>query len=82
MERRKTTRTSGFWEATYKKDNLHYGLFWLYKENRMCVDEIRDFVIAKSNGTIVWEEQSLYRALRKYEQIDVLDFELRKGSKD
>lgn len=47
----------------------------------MYVDEIRDFVITKSNGTITCEEQSLYRALRKYEQIDVLDYELRKGNK-
>lgn len=45
------------------------------------MDEIKDFVESKSNGTITCEEQSLYRVLRKYEHIDVLKYELRKGNK-
>ena len=35
----------------------------------------------KSKGTISCEEQSLYRALRKYEVINVLNYELRKGNR-
>ena len=66
------------WEETYKKGQLTLWIFLALQEDKMYVDEIRDFVITKSNGTITCEEQSLYRALRKYEQIDVLDYELRK----
>jgi PadR family transcriptional regulator PadR len=69
------------WEETYKKGQLTLWIFLALQEDKMYVDEIRDFVITKSNGTITCEEQSLYRALRKYEQIDVLDYELRKGNK-
>ncbi|HHT21782.1 MAG TPA: PadR family transcriptional regulator [Bacteroidales bacterium] len=69
------------WEETYKKGQLTLWTFLALQEDRMCVDEIRDFVIRKSNGTISWEEQSLYRALRKYEQINVLSYEMRKGNK-
>lgn len=35
----------------------------------------------KSNQTIKCEEQSLYRALRKYEHINVLSYELKTGNK-
>ena len=69
------------WEETYKKGQLTLWIFLALQEDKMYVDEIRDFVITKSNGTITCEEQSLYRALRKYERIDVLDYELRKGNK-
>ncbi len=69
------------WEETYKKGQLTLWTFLALQEDKMCVDEIRDFVIRKSNGTISWEEQSLYRALRKYEQINVLSYEMRKGNK-
>lgn len=69
------------WEETYKKGQLTLWIFLALQEGRKYVDEIKDFVVTKSGGAITCEEQSLYRALRKYEQIDVLDFELRKGNK-
>ena len=69
------------WEATYKKGQLTLWIFLSLKEEKKYVDEIKEFVEKKSNGTITCEEQSLYRALRKYEQIKVLDYELRKGNK-
>lgn len=69
------------WEETYKKGQLTLWIFLALQEDRKYVDEIKDFVVRKSGGAITCEEQSLYRALRKYEQIDVLDFELRKGNK-
>ena len=43
--------------------------------------EIKDFVETKSKGTITCEEQSLYRALRKFEHINVLKYEMRKGNR-
>lgn len=69
------------WENTYKKGQLTLWIFLSLQENEKYVDEIKDFVEKKSNGTITCEEQSLYRALRKYEHIDVLKHELRKGNK-
>lgn len=69
------------WEETYKKGQLTLWIFLALQEERRYVDEIKDFVETKSDGAITCEEQSLYRALRKYEQIDVLGYELRKGNK-
>mgnify|MGYP001382573495 CR=1 FL=1 len=69
------------WEETYKKGQLTLWIFLALKEERKYVEEIKEFVETKSKGAISCEEQSLYRALRKYEHIDVLAYELRKGNK-
>jgi DNA-binding PadR family transcriptional regulator len=69
------------WEDTYKKGQLTLWIFLSLQESEKYVEEIKDFVETKSNGTITCEEQSLYRALRKYEHIDVLNHKLRKGNK-
>ena len=69
------------WEDTYKKGQLTLWIFLSLRENKKYVDEIKEFVETKSNGTITCEEQSLYRALRKYEHLDVVRHELRKGNK-
>ena len=77
----KLTELLSSWEDTYKKGQLTLWIFLSLQEGKKYVDEIKDFVETKSNGTITCEEQSLYRALRKYEMIDVLQYELRKGNK-
>ena len=69
------------WEETYKKGQLTLWIFLSLKEGEKYVDEIKEFVETKSKGTISCEEQSLYRALRKYEVINVLNYELRKGNR-
>lgn len=69
------------WENTYKKGQLTLWIFMALQENNKYVDEIKDFINQKSAGTISCEEQSLYRALRKYEHLQILSFEKRAGNK-
>lgn len=69
------------WENTYKKGQLTLWIFMSLQESKKYVDEIKIFIEKKSNGTINCEEQSLYRALRKYEHINVLTHELKEGNK-
>jgi PadR family transcriptional regulator PadR len=69
------------WEETYKKGQLTLWVFLSLQDGDKCVDEIKEFIENKSNGIITCEEQSLYRALRKYEHIDVVTFDYRKGNK-
>ena len=64
------------WEDTYKKGQLTLWIFMALQESKKYVDEIKNFIEKKSDGTISCEEQSLYRALRKYEHIDVLTYDL------
>lgn len=69
------------WEETYKKGQLTLWVFLSLQEDTKYVDEIKSFVESKSMGTMTCEEQSLYRVLRKYEHIGILNYELRKGHK-
>ena len=69
------------WEETYKKGQLTLWIFLALKDGQKYVDEIKEFIESKSKNTINCEEQSLYRNLRKYEHIDVVTFENKKGNK-
>jgi len=69
------------WEETYKKGQLTFWILLSLREDKKYVDEIKVFVEEKSNQTINCETQSLYRVLRKFEHIGVVDYEARKGNK-
>jgi PadR family transcriptional regulator PadR len=69
------------WEETHKKGQLTFWIFLALQKEKKYVDEIKEFVETQSKGTITCEEQSLYRALRKYEHIQVVAYETGKGHK-
>ncbi len=69
------------WEETYKKGQLTLWIFLSLKDGKKYVDEIKSFVEKKSNHTMTCESQSLYRNLRKYQHIGVVDFETGVGNK-
>jgi DNA-binding PadR family transcriptional regulator len=69
------------WEETYKKGQLTFWIFLSLKHGKKYVDEIKSFVEEQSNRTMTCESQSLYRNLRKYQHIGVVDFETGEGNK-
>lgn len=69
------------WENTYKKGQLTLWIFMSLQDKDRYVDEIKKFIEINSRGTIKCEEQSLYRALRKYEHIEVVKHKLKEGNK-
>jgi PadR family transcriptional regulator, regulatory protein PadR len=69
------------WEETYKKGQLTLWVFLALKDNKKYVDEIKSFVEEQSKNTMTCEEQSLYRNLRKYQHLGVVDYESGKGNK-
>lgn len=69
------------WEETYKKGQLTLWIFLSLKHGKKYVDEIKSFVEEQSNHTMTCESQSLYRTLRKYQHVGVVDFETGKGNK-
>lgn len=69
------------WEETYKKGQLTLWIFLALKDKQKYVEEIKHFVETESNNTMKCEEQSLYRNLRKYKHINVVDFTTQKGNK-
>lgn len=69
------------WEDTYKKGQLTLWIFLALKDDKKYVDDIKSFVEEQSNQTMTCEEQSLYRNLRKYQHLGVVDYESGKGNK-
>jgi len=69
------------WEDTYKKGQLTLWIFLALKDGPKYVNEIRDFIVEYSEGTISCEEQSLYRALRKFNHLKIVGFSSGKGNK-
>lgn len=69
------------WEETYKKGQLTLWIFLSLKDGKKYVDEIKSFVEEQSNHTMTCESQSLYRNLRKYQHIGVVDFQTGEGNK-
>ncbi len=69
------------WEDTYKKGQLTLWIFLSLKDDKKYVEEIKSFVEEQSNYTMTCEEQSLYRTLRKFQHLGVVDYESGKGNK-
>ena len=69
------------WEETYKKGQLTLWVFLSLKDGKKYVDEIKTFVEEESNQTMSCENQSLYRNLRKFQHLGVVDFEAGEGNK-
>ncbi|MCD7963145.1 MAG: PadR family transcriptional regulator [Rikenellaceae bacterium] len=69
------------WEETYKKGQLTLWIFLALKDGKKYVDEIREFVEINSCKTMHCEDQSLYRSLRKYRELEIVDYETAKGNK-
>jgi DNA-binding PadR family transcriptional regulator len=69
------------WEETYKKGQLTLWIFLSLKDGKKYVDEIKAFVEDQSMNTMTCESQSLYRNLRKFQHVGVVDFESGVGNK-
>lgn len=69
------------WEETYKKGQLTLWLLLSLRDQARYMAEIREFISSKAKGTLSCEEQSVYRALRKFYDLEIVDYELREGQK-
>lgn len=69
------------WEETYKKGQLTLWIFLSLKDGRKYVEEIKKFVEEESKQTMQCESQSLYRNLRKFQHLGVVNHETGVGHK-
>lgn len=67
------------WEETHKKGQLTLWIFLALRDGPKYVGEIKDFIEINTDKTIICEEQSLYRALRKFQQVEMTGFNPGKG---
>ncbi|MFN8209012.1 MAG: PadR family transcriptional regulator [Bacteroidales bacterium] len=69
------------WEETYKKGQLTLWIFLSLREGPKYVEELRDSIEKLSAGTIACEEMSLYRTLRKFHHLGIVQYTTGKGNK-
>ena len=69
------------WELTYKKGQLTFWILISLKEGPKYIDEIIRFMDHYSMGVVSYDEQSIYRALRKYYDTEIVSYELQDGNK-
>ncbi len=67
------------WEENYKKGQLTLWIFLALKDKERFVDEIKEYVESATDGTLTCEEQSLYRTLRKYKELDMVNYHSKPG---
>ncbi|AXT20724.1 PadR family transcriptional regulator [Flavobacteriaceae bacterium AU392] len=75
------TKLLSSWEETYKKGQLTFWLLLSLKNDSLYINEIQDFIKSITKGTISCEDQSIYRSLRKYYDLEIVDYELKEGYK-
>ena len=54
------------WEKNYKKGLLTFWIMLLLSENELYAYEMPEAIVAISQGTIAAEDNSIYRALRRF----------------
>ena len=69
------------WEGTYKKGQLTLWLLLSIRDQPRYISEIKEFINTHTQGTLTCEDQSVYRALRKFYDLEIVDYELRDGHK-
>lgn len=69
------------WEDVYKKGQLTFWMLLALKEKPRYVDEIKQFVEESTRGSFTCEEMSLYRSLRKFYDLEIVDYEHKEGNK-
>lgn len=69
------------WEEVYKKGQLTLWIFLALRDSAKYVEEIQTWIKRQTNGIFDVEEQSLYRALRKFHDLEIVDFEEREGNR-
>lgn len=61
------------WESVYKKGLLTFWLLLLLHERPMYAFEMGELLAQVGQGTVTADEKSLYRALRRFEAMDLVE---------
>src|SRR5215475_10745581 len=68
------------WEDVYKKGQLTLWVLLALKDGPKHMAEIKAFLERATNGTLTVDDQSLYRALRRYDETELADYETAPGN--
>ncbi len=67
------------WEEMYKKGQLTLWILLALKDDPKHMASIKDFIKKSTNGSLSADDQSMYRALRRYYDAELVDYEEQPG---
>ncbi len=69
------------WEDVYKKSQLTLWILLALKDAPKHMSQIKQFIVGISGDAMAADDQSMYRALRRFKDAQMVDFTLRAGTK-
>lgn len=67
------------WEDIHKKSQLTLWIFLSLKDGPKHMAQMKQFIHSITNGNIIADDQSMYRALRRFKEGRMVDYTLRIG---
>jgi PadR family transcriptional regulator PadR len=68
------------WEEVFKKGQLTLWIMLALKDGPKHMADIKQFIHSATNGTLSADDKSMYRALRRYYDAELLDFTTKSGN--
>lgn len=62
------------WESVFRQGLLTFWVFLALKQTEQTVAELRERIAELTKGTYQTSEQALYRSLRKYYDLELVDY--------
>jgi DNA-binding PadR family transcriptional regulator len=62
------------WEEVHKRGHLTLWILLALKDGPKHMNEIKEFIAHTTNGTLSVDDKSIYRALRRYYDTELVDF--------
>jgi len=67
------------WEDVFKKGQLTLWIMLALKDGPKHMTEIKEFIYRSTNGSLSADDKSMYRALRRYYDTELVDFKQEPG---
>lgn len=68
------------WEDVYKKGQLTFWILLALKDGPKHMAEIKQFIAEQTHDTLVADDKSMYRALRRYRSAEMIVFKSAPGN--
>ncbi len=68
------------WEAVFKKGQLTMWIMLALKHKPQHMAAIKDFISHATNGALTADDKSMYRALRRYREVEMIDYKEAAGT--
>jgi PadR family transcriptional regulator PadR len=67
------------WEEVFKKGQLTLWIMLALKDGPKHMSEIKEFIYRSTNGSLSADDKSMYRALRRYYDTELVEYTERPG---